>query len=134
MSSLPSIHWILSFLQKSSLFGFPTGFFLSPQKEIEDASNSALTEAHAILTTAFFKDAPPPSYLEPKCHPLEAQVTKEVDRYFIQHWPFSDDRAAQKFRAAGFSRVTCCYFPEAHDDRIEFACRLLTLLFLIDGL
>ena len=77
---------------------------------------------------------PPPPFLEPRCHPLEPQITKEVDGYFIEHWPFPNEEAIQKFRDAGFSRVTCCYYPEAHNDRIHFGCRLLTLLFLIDGL
>ncbi|KAL5425798.1 hypothetical protein PMIN05_011856 [Paraphaeosphaeria minitans] len=80
------------------------------------------------------RQEPPAPYLEPKCHPLEPRITKEVDGYFIKHWPFPDDRAVQKFRAAGFSRVTCCYYPEALNDRIHFGCRLLTLLFLIDGM
>ena len=80
------------------------------------------------------RQEPPAPYLEPKCHPLEPEITKEVDGYFIKHWPFPDDRAIQKFRAAGFSRVTCCYYPEALNDRIHFGCRLLTLLFLIDGM
>ena len=75
-----------------------------------------------------------PSNLEPQCHPCEPQVTKEVEDYFIQHWRFPDDVAVEKFRAAGFSRVTCYYFPEALNARIGFAARLLTLLFLIDGI
>ncbi|KAI1325881.1 Aristolochene synthase in complex with 12,13-Difluorofarnesyl diphosphate [Xylariaceae sp. FL0255] len=65
-------------------------------------------------------------------HPLHERVVKEVDGYFLQHWPFPDEKARKKFIAAGFSRVTCFYFPKALDDRIHFACRLLTLLFLID--
>ncbi|KAI0193854.1 Aristolochene synthase in complex with 12,13-Difluorofarnesyl diphosphate [Astrocystis sublimbata] len=67
-------------------------------------------------------------------HPLHEQVIKEVDGYFLQNWPFPDEKSRKKFVAAGFSRVTCFYFPEAFDDRIHFACRLLTLLFLIDDL
>lgn len=66
-------------------------------------------------------------------HPLHEQIVQEVDGYFLQHWPFPDEKARKKFVAAGFSRVTCFYFPKALDDRIHFACRLLTLLFLIDG-
>lgn len=77
---------------------------------------------------------PPAPYLQPKCHPLEPQITEEVDGYFIKHWPFPNEKAVQKFRAAGFSKVTCCYYPEALNDRIHFGCRLLTLLFLIDGM
>ena len=69
---------------------------------------------------------PPPAHFVPKCHPLEPQVTEEVDGYFIKNWPFPNQKAIQKFRGAGFSRVTCCYYPEALDDRIHFACRLLT--------
>lgn len=57
----------------------------------------------------------------------------DVEQFFIKNWHFTDEKAVQKFCAAGFSRVTCCYFPNAKDDRIGFACRLLTLLFLIDG-
>lgn len=76
---------------------------------------------------------PPPPLLKPSCHPLEPQITEEVDAYFIKHWPFPSEKAIQKFRDAGFSRVTCCYYPEALNDRIGFGCRLLTLLFLIDG-
>ena len=76
----------------------------------------------------------PPALLVPKIHPLEPQVTAEVDAYFIEHWPFPNNKAIQKFRDAGFSYVTCCYYPEALPDRIHFGCRLLTLLFLIDGI
>lgn len=61
------------------------------------------------------------------------EVSREVDGYFLQHWNFKDEKARKKFVAAGFSRVTCLYFPEALDDRIHYACRLLTVLFLIDG-
>ena len=80
------------------------------------------------------KDKYSGSLLQPKCHHLESQVTKTVEDYFIENWPFSDEKAVRKFRDAGFSRVTCYYFPGALDERIEFACRLLTLLFLIDGM
>lgn len=94
----------------------------------------ALERKQAIESKRLEKHDPPPSSLVPKCHPLEPKVTEEVDSYFIQHWPFPNAKAIQKFRDAGFSRVTCCYYPEALDDRIHFACRLLTLLFLIDGM
>jgi hypothetical protein len=66
-------------------------------------------------------------------HPLHEKVIAEVDGYFLQNWDFPNEKARRKFVAAGFSRVTCLYFPKALDDRIHYACRLLTLLFLIDG-
>ncbi|KAB8209383.1 Aristolochene synthase in complex with 12,13 Difluorofarnesyl diphosphate [Aspergillus parasiticus] len=80
------------------------------------------------------KYTPPQGRFEPKCHPLETAVSEEVNGFFLAHWPFKSDRERKKFVAAGFSRVTCLYFPMAKDDRIHFACRLLTLLFLIDDL
>ncbi|KAI8289982.1 Aristolochene synthase [Colletotrichum sp. SAR11_57] len=61
-------------------------------------------------------------------------ISAEVNGFFLEHWPFENDKARKKFIAAGFSRVTCFYYPVALDDRIGFACRLLTLLFLIDDL
>jgi hypothetical protein len=69
----------------------------------------------------------------PKCHPRVDEVSKEVDGYFLREWKFENAKARKKFLGAGFSRVTCLYFPMAKDDRIHFACRLLTVLFLIDG-
>lgn len=76
----------------------------------------------------------PPSRFVAKCHPLEKQVTAEVDGYFLTHWPFVTAKDRKKFVAAGFSRVTCLYFPLSLDDRIHLACRLLTILFLVDGM
>ena len=77
--------------------------------------------------------APPSTNWTPMCHPRVDEITKEVDGYFLEHWPFPNKKAEQGFRSAAFSRVTCLYFPLARDDSIHFACRLLTVLFLIDG-
>ena len=75
----------------------------------------------------------PPSLFQHQCHHLVDSVTKEVDGYFLQNWNFETEKAQRKFVAAGYSRATCLNFPMALDDRIHFACRLLTILFLIDG-
>lgn len=75
----------------------------------------------------------PPSGWTPSCHPKVNEVTEQVDGYFLKHWPFPNEHARKVFRSAEFSRVTCLYFPLAKDDRIQYACRLLTILFLIDG-
>ena len=76
---------------------------------------------------------PPPSAWTPRCHARSAQVGPTVERYFLDNWAFPTPRARARFLTAGFSTVTCLYFPLARDDRIEYACRPLTLLFLIDG-
>lgn len=67
-------------------------------------------------------------------HPKVEEIIAQVDGWFLQHWPFANEGARKKFVAAGFSRVTCLYFPRAHDERIASACKLLTILFLIDDL
>jgi aristolochene synthase len=77
---------------------------------------------------------PSPSAWRPLIHPQADEVAREVDGYFLKHWNFPSEKARQTFLNAGFSRVTCLYFPLAKDDRIHFACRLLTILFLIDGI
>ena len=76
----------------------------------------------------------PATSLISKCHPLVELISSKVHKYFLERWKFQNEKAKQKFLAADFPRVTCLYFPEARDDRIEYACRLLSLLFLIDGM
>ncbi|RDL40131.1 Aristolochene synthase [Venustampulla echinocandica] len=75
-----------------------------------------------------------PSTWVPAAHPSVDSISDQVDGWFLQHWPFLGLKARKKFVAAGFSRVTCLYFPLARDDRIAFACKLLTILFLIDDI
>lgn len=75
----------------------------------------------------------PSSIWDSLCHPRADEVIEEVDSYFLQHWNFPNEKAKKTFIDAGFSRVTSLYFPKALDNRIHFACRLLTVLFLIDG-
>ena len=74
----------------------------------------------------------PVSNWAPLKYPRAEEVAKEVDAYFLQHWNFPNAKAEKTFVNAGFSEVTSLYFPLAKDDRIHFACRLLTVLFLID--
>jgi aristolochene synthase len=76
----------------------------------------------------------PLSEWSPSCHPLVDQVSQEVDDYFLSRWNWPDEKSKRTFVAAGFSRVTCLYFPLARNDRISLACKLLTVLFLVDGM
>ncbi|KAF2753075.1 Aristolochene synthase in complex with 12,13 Difluorofarnesyl diphosphate [Pseudovirgaria hyperparasitica] len=89
-------------------------------------------EDHSLAYTSAVVLDEPPSNFGYLCHPLVEQISKEVNNYFLLHWPFPTEKSRKKFVAAGFSRVTCLYFPLALDDRIHFACRLLTILFLTD--
>ncbi|KAI0163976.1 Aristolochene synthase in complex with 12,13 Difluorofarnesyl diphosphate [Xylariaceae sp. FL1272] len=77
----------------------------------------------------------PISYLQKALsHPRTDEAIEQVEGYFLKHWPFPNAKARKKFTAAGFSRVTCLYFPKALDDRIQSACMLLTILFLVDDM
>ena len=76
---------------------------------------------------------PPPSPWKAQLHPLAEPIGRKVERYFLDNWDFRNEKARETFLKAGFSRVTCLYFPMAESDRIGCACRLLTILFLIDG-
>ena len=116
----------------SVLHGYnETSVFLGKRDDIQQQSVST---APAVSLPSALHFAPPPSRFVAECHPLERQITAEVDGYFLTHWPFKTAKDRKKFVAAGFSRVTCLYFPLSLNDRIHLACRLLTILFLIDGM
>ncbi|KAL1311441.1 hypothetical protein AAFC00_001601 [Neodothiora populina] len=76
----------------------------------------------------------PSSTWEALCHPHVEIVSREVEAYFLQNWPFPDSKAEQNFTGTCFSRSTCLFFPLAKVDRIQLAARLLTILSLIDDL
>ncbi|PSK33983.1 Aristolochene synthase [Elsinoe australis] len=109
----------------------PTDTIFTPKK---DVSVSTTVPSLAVQAKASLAGAVPPSKWTPMCHPRMAEVAREVDGDFIRDWGFPDAKSRQKFLDAGFSRVTCLYFPAAKDDRIHWACRLLTILFLIDDI
>ena len=124
----------ISLLYRTPLLGSSLGMLSSSMTPLIGSPVTATNSKPVNASATNKSNTPPPPFLEPRCHPLEPEITREVDGYFIKHWPFPNEKAIQKFRDAGFSRVTCCYYPEALNDRIHFGCRLLTLLFLIDGL
>ena len=100
--------------------------------QVESARNGQ-TNGHPEPPALSYED-PSTSLFTPICHPLVSEAIRDVDGYYLQNWGFPSEASKKKFVAAGFSRVTCLYFPKAQDDRIQFACSLLTILFLIDGL
>ncbi|KAF2492611.1 Aristolochene synthase in complex with 12,13 Difluorofarnesyl diphosphate [Lophium mytilinum] len=73
-----------------------------------------------------------PSLFTSVCHPNVNEAVRDVDGWFLDNWKFPDQKSRKKFVAAGFSRVTCLYFPKALESRIRSACKLLTILFLVD--
>lgn len=103
-----------------------------PSSSFAQTTNSLVQSEEKPITTAAAVRKPPPSTWTPACHPRVDAVASEVHNYFLDRWNFPTEQAKKTFLKAGFSRVTCLYFPLAQDDRIHFACRLLTVLFLID--
>ena len=123
--------------------GITNGIHSNPKKtlknEVNGHSNGHVASAHSGPTNGHTK-SPAPSFEDPStslftpiCHPLVSEAIRDVDGYYLQNWGFPSEASKKKFVAAGFSRVTCLYFPKAQDDRIKMACSLLTILFLIDG-
>lgn len=119
---------------KSSTMLSPWKYFLSfsshwilpaPAEKVISTEEPVPAVKRALSTTT--------SLFQYRCHHLVDPVSREVDGYFLKHWHFENEKARKRFVAAGFSRVTCLYFPLALDDRIHHACQLLTILFLIDG-
>ncbi|CAJ2514067.1 Uu.00g021860.m01.CDS01 [Anthostomella pinea] len=97
------------------------------------ALNGQASNGHAVKERKDMWEIPS-SLWKPMIHPRAKVVGEEVNNYFLQHWNFPDDLAKSTFLKTGFSRVTCLNYPLAKDDRIHFACRLLTALFLIDDM
>ena len=105
-----------------------------PLEQFRDFGNAGNVKAPATRVARSDSEVvPPPSAWTYSCHPRIKEVQDEVDRYFLENWKFPNSKAVRTFLNAKFSEVTCLYFPLALDDRIHFACRLLTVLFLIDG-
>lgn len=72
------------------------------------------------------------SILEPLCHGSVEMMSRAVNDFYLEHWPFPDEKARKKFVIAGFPTVTCLYFPKGLESRMPQACSLLSILFLID--
>ena len=103
------------------------------RKLVQDVPTKASTTSQPPSSQPIQHWVPPPSQWVSLIHPRAEEVAREVDGYFLEHWNFPHEKSKKVFVNAGFSRVTCFYFPLAKNDRIHFACRLLTFLFLIDG-
>lgn len=101
--------------------------------QISQAIPSVISLDAPKTTQSKYQWSTPPSEWAPLCHPKASDVSDEVNGWFLKHWPFPDVKAEVKFLKSGFSLVISLYFPLAKDDRLHHACKLLTILFLVDG-
>lgn len=76
---------------------------------------------------------PPPTIFDLECHPRADAVCAELDSFFMEHWPFKDQRERNRFFASQTNRWACFAFPMADDDRLLDTVKVNTLLFLLDG-
>ncbi|KAI1177517.1 Aristolochene synthase in complex with 12,13 Difluorofarnesyl diphosphate [Nemania sp. FL0916] len=74
----------------------------------------------------------PASAFTVRTHPLTDQVADAVNQFFLDTWPFPDEKARKKFLGADFPRFVCYYFPCSLDDRLRLVCEIVTHLFLVD--
>jgi hypothetical protein len=78
-------------------------------------------------------DLPPPTSFATKCHRHADEISRKLDTFFLEHWPFPDEAARAAFLASRCPLWGCWAFPLADDDRVEDVIKLVTLLFLLDG-
>ena len=76
---------------------------------------------------------PPPTVFAIKCYPKADEVCRELDSFFLKHWPFKDQKERNRFFASQTNRWACYALPLVRDDRIIDSVKVNTLLFLLDG-
>lgn len=76
---------------------------------------------------------PPRSHMVGRLHPSGLRITMEVNNYFLNNWPFPDERTKLQFVAEGLPTWHLCQYPTAREDRVGAACRFMVMLFLVDG-
>jgi aristolochene synthase len=67
-------------------------------------------------------------------HPNTAEVVKQVNDFFLSHWPFPTEKHRKRFVDEGLAYSVCLTCPLSSDERMHWGCRLLTIGFLIDDL
>lgn len=75
----------------------------------------------------------PSTIFETKCHPEVEDVCARVDGYFLDHWPFPTQQDKDNYKASDLCRWACYALPGSTSDRVDDACKVNILLFLLDG-
>ncbi|KIJ41383.1 hypothetical protein M422DRAFT_255573 [Sphaerobolus stellatus SS14] len=73
-----------------------------------------------------------PSRITPRLHPQTNEVISRVDEWFLKHWPFPNEAAREEFQSSDIALFTCYTMPDALNERIELACKMVNLMFLFD--
>jgi aristolochene synthase len=75
-----------------------------------------------------------PTTFTARKHPHTDEVVKQVNDFFLEHWPFKNDMQRKRFVDEGYAWFVCINCPMSLDERMHWGCRLLTTGFLIDDL
>jgi aristolochene synthase len=75
-----------------------------------------------------------PTILAARKHPNTDEVVKQVNDFFLEHWPFKTEKHRKRFVDEGYAWFVCINCPMSLDERMHWGCRLLTTGFLIDDL
>lgn len=78
-------------------------------------------------------DPPFQSRFQWRCHPLVDSLAREVNDWVLANWTFEHDQDKRRYIGFEISRAACLFIPFAEDNRIIYACKLFTILFLTDG-
>lgn len=73
-----------------------------------------------------------PTIFTARKHPNTEEVVKQVNDFFLEHWPFKTEKHRKRFVEEGYAWFVCVNCPMSLEDRMHWGCRLLTTGFLID--
>ncbi|KIJ30011.1 hypothetical protein M422DRAFT_36729 [Sphaerobolus stellatus SS14] len=73
------------------------------------------------------------SRISPRLHPKTNEVIPQVDEWFLHHWPFLNEGAFEEYKSTDLALFTCYAAADALDERLELACKLINVAFLVDA-
>lgn len=79
------------------------------------------------------KAAPTPTILKSAVHPKADEICQRVEQYFLDNFQFHDEIAKNTFLAQQLPQLACLYCALGTAGRVEYACKLIVILFLANG-
>ncbi|MCJ1461493.1 hypothetical protein MMC07_000090 [Pseudocyphellaria aurata] len=79
-------------------------------------------------------DDPGPTRFAVAEHRLTKEVCSELDNFFLEHWPWPNEKAKARFAVSETVRWACLALPLVADDRIFDLAKINTVLFLLDDI
>ncbi|KAJ7358359.1 isoprenoid synthase domain-containing protein [Mycena albidolilacea] len=67
-------------------------------------------------------------------HPRAGEIHAEIEAYFTDAWPWQSSEKLSKSLLLDFASFATCTIPDAAYDRLRWASKVYTLLYLVDDL